>query len=93
ALLIDSSISIFGSFNFDIRSAHINTEVMLVVYSEELNGMLEEYMEGMFDLSARVYLSAEDEAQGQDNLKPISLIKNLKIHLLSPFVRMIRFLI
>lgn len=40
AVLIDNDVSIVGSFNFDMRSAYINTELMLAVRSEELNSQL-----------------------------------------------------
>lgn len=39
-ILIDRNISIIGSFNLDARSTYIDTEIMLVVESEELNNTL-----------------------------------------------------
>lgn len=44
-ILIDDRISIVGSFNMDIRSTYLDTELMLVIDSEELNGILADYME------------------------------------------------
>ena len=47
-VLIDDHISIVGSFNFDMRSAYLDTEMMLVIDSPELNRSLraldDEYM-------------------------------------------------
>ncbi len=40
SILIDEDISIVGSFNMDMRSAYQDTELMLVVHSEELNAQL-----------------------------------------------------
>lgn len=34
AMLVDRDLSAFGSFNFDMRSAYIDTELMLVIRSE-----------------------------------------------------------
>lgn len=39
-ILIDSNISVIGSYNLDARSSYIDTEIMLVVESEELNAIL-----------------------------------------------------
>lgn len=39
-ILIDDRISIVGSYNLDMRSTYIDTELMLVIDSEELNQML-----------------------------------------------------
>lgn len=41
-LRIGERISVVGSFNLDMRSAYIDTELMLVVDSEELNDILQE---------------------------------------------------
>ncbi len=42
AVLIDDDISIVGSCNFDMRSVYLDTEMMLVIDSEELNQRLRE---------------------------------------------------
>lgn len=41
-VLIDDNISVVGSFNFDMRSAYIDTELMLVIDCPELNSHLRE---------------------------------------------------
>ena len=46
SLTIDDNISVVGSFNFDLRSTYVDTELMLVVNSEELTSQLRSYMEG-----------------------------------------------
>ena len=38
-------ITMIGSYNMDLRSTYVNTEVMLVVNSEEINRELQESME------------------------------------------------
>lgn len=42
AFLVDDNISAIGSFNWDMRSVYIDTELMAVVYGEEFNKKLEE---------------------------------------------------
>lgn len=46
SLTIDDNMSIVGSFNFDLRSTYVDTELMLVVNSEELTSQLKSYMDG-----------------------------------------------
>lgn len=40
SVLIDHDISVIGSFNFDMRSVYLDTEVMLVVHGTEFNEQL-----------------------------------------------------
>lgn len=44
SILIDDDISIIGSFNMDMRSVYLDTELMLVVRSREVNAQLAEGM-------------------------------------------------
>lgn len=46
-ILIDDNLSVIGSFNLDARSAYIDTELMLVIDSRELNGILRGEIEEM----------------------------------------------
>ena len=41
-MIIDNERSVIGSFNFDMRSAYLDTEMMLVIDSPELNAHLRE---------------------------------------------------
>ena len=54
AMLVDGDISVFGSFNFDMRSAYSDTEVMLAVKSEPLNDRMAAYMLDMRALALPV---------------------------------------
>lgn len=42
--MIDDRLSGIGSFNWDMRSAYIDTEIMLVIDSRELNEQLRQEM-------------------------------------------------
>lgn len=65
AVLIDDNISIVGSCNFDMRSVYIDTEMMLIIDSEELNSRLRDVTE---DLKASSVCVSPDgtETEGQD---------------------------
>ena len=45
AAAIDDRLSVIGSFNMDLRSAYVDTELMLVIRSPEINAELRGYME------------------------------------------------
>lgn len=53
-VLIDDSISIVGSYNLDMRSTYLDTEVMLVIKCKELNAELREKLTDCMDSSKRV---------------------------------------
>ena len=47
AAAIDGDISVIGSFNMDMRSAYVDTELMLVIRSPQINAQLRGYMEAL----------------------------------------------
>ena len=47
AAAIDDDLSVIGSFNMDLRSAYIDTELMLVIRSPEINAELRRYMDAL----------------------------------------------
>jgi len=85
ALLVDDDISVFGSFNCDIRSAYIDTEIMLMVRSTEINRQLEQYMQDMMRLST-------SPLEGSPERVETPKVKNIILHVLAPFVSLFRFL-
>ncbi len=44
SMVIDDDVSVVGSFNMDMRSAYLDTELMLVIKSDELNAQLRTIM-------------------------------------------------
>lgn len=44
SIRIDDDLSVFGSFNMDMRSTYLDTELMLVIRSNEIDKQLEEGM-------------------------------------------------
>ncbi len=55
-ILIDERLSIVGSYNLDMRSTYLDTEMMLVVDSEELNSELRNVADDEKDHSRQVQL-------------------------------------
>lgn len=54
-VLIDDQISVVGSFNFDMRSAYLDTEMMLVIDSPELNRYLSESFDSYKSVSKHCF--------------------------------------
>lgn len=45
SIVIDHDLCAIGSYNFDLRSTYMDTELMLVIQSPELTAQLEDYMD------------------------------------------------
>ncbi len=63
-ILVDDRICVIGSFNFDMRSAYLDTELMLVIDSRELNAQLRE--KAALDLSYCKLVTEEGETSGEN---------------------------
>lgn len=60
SIAIDDDLSIIGSFNLDLRSTYVDTELMLVIKSEDINAQLRR---NMFALHADcVEITTENES-------------------------------
>ena len=73
SILIDDDLSVIGSFNMDMRSAYLDTELMLVIRSKDINKQLEE---GMMDYERVSRQVLEDGAYRDPYyVEPIELTK------------------
>lgn len=61
SILIDDRLSVIGSYNLDMRSTYVDTELMLVIDSRKLNQELYGYMEEMKARSKKVISETEYE--------------------------------
>lgn len=91
SVLIDDDLSIFGSFNVDPRSAYIDTELMLAVYSKPLAAQLEENMNALVEQSSPVSAQAQ-VVFPEIPQKSMPAGKGAMIYLLSPFISLFRYL-
>lgn len=93
AILIDDHLSAIGSFNFDIRSAYIDPEIMIVVDSCELNAMLEEYMKDLWK-NAQLVSGTQGSMETMQGEPPYQNIpKTILIHFLAPIIHLIRYIL
>ena len=82
----DNKISAVGSFNFDARSSFINSEVMVIIYSEDFADKLMDHINS--DLDNSLKLNDDLTYEVDESLKPakISFIKKLFIKILEKVV-------
>lgn len=69
SILIDNRLSLIGSFNWDMRSAYLDTELMLLVDCPALNAALREQTEEMMRQS-RLVLPGGTETAGAAYIAP-----------------------
>ncbi len=62
-VLIDDHLSVVGSYNFDMRSTYLDTELMLVIDSQYLNAHISEMIDGYKEKSVEL-LSDGTRTQG-----------------------------
>lgn len=91
--IIDDYISVIGSFNFDARSSYINTESMVVIYSERFAEHLKENIQIDLDNSLKVgkdyiYIGNQNVEEGQ-----VSSFKKILVKILSKVVWFLDYLL
>ncbi|MFR9273840.1 MAG: phospholipase D family protein [Clostridia bacterium] len=85
SVTIGDDISIIGSFNMDMRSTYLDTELMLVIDSEDVNSQLKGYMREYEAESVRVLdADAYDIPEGVTR-QEISSKREFRVKVLTPF--------
>lgn len=89
---VGERLSGVGSFNWDMRSAYIDTELMLVIDSPELNASLRDAMAQYEEESFTVIDEDTYKSKPGAHMQPISRQRQNRINLLRLFVDKLRFL-
>ena len=89
-ILYDDSLSLVGSYNLDMRSTYLDTELMLAIESKELNESLRKIAKN--DISYSRGFSKENGDIIGENYKPAEVGTGKKIfygvlRLIIPFIR------
>ena len=92
SILIDDNISVVGSFNIDMRSVYLDTELMLVIDSEEINQMLDEAMDSYEHVARRAF--ADGTYYNPYNVQPVELTpkRERRMKLIKNFLLWTRYL-
>lgn len=80
SILIDDDLSVIGSFNMDMRSVYLDTELMLVIKSDEINRQMEKHMDEYETVSRQVY--DDGSYYNPHEVKPVPLTLQRKIRLI-----------
>ena len=90
AALIDDRLSVVGSYNLDMRSTYLDTELMLVIDSQELNEQIQKN-ENIYMEKSKEVLSNGQETQGaQYETKVLNWQKKLFYGVLRIIIRPLR---
>ena len=92
AMVMDRETSIVGSFNMDMRSAYLDTEIMLALQCPELAAELENFLDGLCENAIPVSQQARQTAP-EFTVQAIPWLKALRIYLLSPLISLVRYLV
>ncbi|MEG2018241.1 MAG: phospholipase D family protein [Clostridium sp.] len=93
SVLIDEDISVVGSFNFDMRSTYMNTELMLIIHSGELNQELKRNMDYMEKDCRRVIDEDTYETPEHIKVKEVNIFKKLLWWIIGLVMQLFRFLV
>ena len=77
AVLIDDRLSIVGSYNLDMRSTYLDTELMLVIDSQELNRQIRETEEIYQEKSKEVLPDGQEKEGTQYQKKTLNWQKKM----------------
>lgn len=93
SVVIDDSIAIIGSYNMDLRSTYVDTELMLVIKSPEITSELEGYMKSMEVSSRRV--TADGTYEFPEHVRPeeIPFLKKIAMHIVGVFMQPFRVMV
>ena len=90
AVLLDDRLSVVGSYNLDMRSTYLDTELMLVIDSKELNQQIQ-FTEGTYIEKSKEVLSNGQETEGgQYETKELNWQKKLFYGVLRIIIRPLR---
>ncbi len=93
SILIDDDLSIIGSYNMDLRSSYLDTELMLVIESKELSQELEGYMNEMAADSRMVLPDGSYEVPDHITVEKVPLWKRMAWGIVGFLVQPFRMLI
>jgi hypothetical protein len=93
SILIDDDISVIGSYNLDMRSTYLDTEVMLVVHGKEFNQLLENCIRAMEDQSLPVLADGSYGANDKVDAVSLSTEKKMLFGICSVVFQLFRHLI
>ena len=90
SILIDDDLSVIGSFNMDMRSTYLDTELMLVIDSEKLNQQIRETESDYMEKSKEVLANGQETEGAKYQGKVLGWKKKLYYGMLRIIIRPLR---
>ena len=90
AVLLDDRLSVVGSYNLDMRSTYLDTELMLVINSKELNQQIQSTESTYIEKSKEVLSNGQETEGGQYETKVLNWQKKLFYGVLRIIIRPLR---
>ena len=90
AVLLDDRLSVVGSYNLDMRSTYLDTELMLVIDSKELNQQIQSTEGTYIEKSKEVLSNGQETEGGQYETKVLNWQKKLFYGVLRIIIRPLR---
>lgn len=90
AVLLDDRLSVVGSYNLDMRSTYLDTELMLVIDSKELNQQIQSTESTYIEKSKEVLSNGQETEGGQYETKVLNWQKKLFYGVLRIIIRPLR---
>ena len=93
SVAIDDDLSVIGSYNLDLRSTYVDTELMLVIRGEAVNAQLRAHMEALHADCLRVIDAEHSEAPAGLNVEALSAGKRIALRVLGALLQPFRNLV
>lgn len=93
AMLIDDDLSVIGCYNLDLRSTHVDTELMLVIRGKDFNARMRRDMDGLQGACRRVIDDETDEVPEGLEIPPLSLLRRAALWIIGHLVQPVRNLV
>ena len=90
SIAIDDDIAVIGSYNLDLRSTYVDTELMLVIRSKDVNALLRSHMDALHAGCRRVIDADTAEVPDGLDIPPLSEGKKIALRLLGGAMQLVR---
>ena len=90
AVLIDDRLSVAGSYNLDMRSTYLDTELMLVIDSEKLSQQIHETESDYMEKSKEILANGQETEGTKYQKKVLNWKKKLYYGMLRIVIRPLR---
>lgn len=92
SILIDDDMAVIGSYNLDMRSTYMDTELMLAVHGEEFAAELKGYMDTFQEKCRKVLDESRYEVPENVKIRELPWKKKVIFRILGPLLQPVRYL-